>query len=290
MTGYKSPLFDHIREVMAEMRPSERKVADYVLNRPTHALSLGISALANDCGISDPTVMQFCRAIGFAGFQDFKMALAQSVAIGTPHIFQGIETTDRAATLAAKICSQSITAITELSKTVDWDQVERAIDVLAAAPRIEFHGLGASGAVAIDAQTKFFRLNVPVVAYIDPHMQLMSAAGLVCGDVLVSISYTGRTQEIINAARMARSREASVVAVTTANSALAEIASHPICLPWIEDTELYTPMTSRLLQLVVVDILEIGVALRRGPGLSCHLRRLKDALVQARRQPSMAES
>jgi RpiR family carbohydrate utilization transcriptional regulator len=133
-------------------------------------------------------------------------------------------------------------------------------------------------------------LNVPVVAYIDPHMQLMSAAGLTCGDVLVSFSYTGRTQEVINAARMARSREASVVAVTTPNSALAEIASHPICLPLIEDTELYTPMTSRLLQLVIVDILEIGVALRRGPSLSSHLRRLKDALAQARGQPSMPEA
>ena len=216
------------------------------------------------------------------------MSLAQSVVIGTPQIHRGIEADDRVPVLGAKICSQTIAAISDLGKTVDWDQVERAVEVLAAASRIEFHGVGASGAVAIDAHNKFFRLNVPVVAYVDPHMQLMSAASLTGSDVLVSFSYTGRAREIVNAARLARSREASVVAVTTPNTPLAAIASHPICLPVIEDTDHFTPTTSRLLQLVIVDILEIGVALRRGPGLTAHLRRLKEALMAGRLQPSSA--
>jgi RpiR family carbohydrate utilization transcriptional regulator len=282
MSIFEGFMFDRIRNATEQMRPSERKVADYVLSQPEKAVSQGISAMAAESGVSDPTVLRFCRALGFDGFQDFKLGLAQSIAIGTAGIHQGIEPDDRAPTLATKICSQSINAINDLSKKVDWDQVERAIDVLAAAARIEFHGAGASGAVAIDAQHKFFRLNVPVVAYVDPHMQIMSAASLTCGDALVSFSYTGRAREVVNAARLAREREASVIAVTTAGTALAEIASHPICLPLIEDTEQYTPMTSRLLQLVVVDILEIGVSLRRGPSLSHHLRRLKEALLQAR--------
>lgn len=270
------------------MRPSERKVADYIVSQPEKAISQGISAMAAESGISDPTVLRFCRAIGYDGFQDFKLGLAQSIAVGTAGIQHGIEPDDRAPTLANKICSQTINAVNDLAKTVDWDQVERAIDVLAAAARIEFHGAGASGAVAIDAQHKFFRLNVPTVAYVDPHMQIMSAASLTCGDALVSFSYTGRAREVVNAARLARQREASVVAVTTPGTALAEIASHPICLPVIENTEHYTPMTSRLLQLVIVDILEVGVALRRGPSLSHHLRRLKDALLQARLDPTSA--
>lgn len=290
MTSIEGSVFDRIRASMDQMRPSERKVADYVLGQPEKAISQGISAIAAESGISDPTVLRFCRALGYDGFQDFKLGLAQSMALGTSGIHQGIDPTDRAPTLAAKICSQTIGAINDLSKMVDWDQVERAIDVLAAAARIEFHGAGASGAVAIDAQHKFFRLNVPVVAYVDPHMQMMSAASLTCGDTLVSFSYTGRAREVVNAARLARQREASVVAVTTPGTELAAIASHPICLPVIEDTETYTPMTSRLLQLVVVDILEVGVALRRGPSLTHHLRRLKEALMLARLHPASTES
>lgn len=282
MTNFEGSIFERIRSSMDQMRPSERKVADYILNQPEKAISQGISAMAADSGISDPTVLRFCRAIGYDGFQDFKLGLAQSIAIGTPGVHQGIEPDDRAPVLAAKICALTVSAVNDLAKKVDWDQVDRAIDVLAAAARIEFHGAGASGAVAVDAQHKFFRLNVPVVAYVDPHMQIMSAASLNCGDALVSFSYTGRAREVVNAARLAREREASVVAVTTPGTALAEIASHPICLPVIEDTEQYTPMTSRLLQLVVVDILEVGVALRRGPSLSPHLRRLKEALAHAR--------
>ncbi|MTJ83729.1 MAG: transcriptional regulator HexR [Telmatospirillum sp.] len=288
MTSLEGSLFDRIRNARDQMRPSERKVADYILSQPDKAVSQGISAMAAESGISDPTVLRFCRAIGYDGFQDFKLGLAQSIAVGTVGIHHGIELDDRAPTLASKICAQTISAVNDLAKTVDWDQVERATDVLAAAARIEFHGAGASGAVAIDAQHKFFRLNVPTVAYVDPHMQIMSAASLTCGDALVSFSYTGRAREVVNAARLARQREASVIAVTTPGTALAEIASHPICLPVIENTEQYTPMTSRLLQLVVVDILEVGVALRRGPSLSHHLRRLKDALLQARLDPSSA--
>lgn len=290
MSNFEGSVFDRIRSSMDQMRPSERKVAEYILSQPEKAISQGISAIAVESGVSDPTVLRFCRAIGYDGFQDFKLGLAKSIAVGSSEIHHGIEPHDRAPTLAAKICAQTVSAINDLSKTVNWEQVDRAIDVLAAAARIEFHGAGASGAVAIDAQHKFFRLNVPVVAYVDPHMQIMSAASLSCGDALVSFSYTGRAREVVNAARLARQREASVVAVTTAGTELAAIASHPICLPVIEDTETYTPMTSRLLQLVVVDILEVGVALRRGPSLSHHLRRLKEALMQARIHPDASES
>jgi RpiR family carbohydrate utilization transcriptional regulator len=120
-------------------------------------------------------------------------------------------------------------------------------------------------------------------------MQVMSAASLVAGDVLMAFSYTGRAREILNSAGIARQQGAFVVAVTMAGTPLAQLATHPIGLPFIEDTEQYTPMLSRLLQLVVVDILEIGIALCRGPSLSFRLRRMKDALSLVREPNATAE-
>jgi RpiR family carbohydrate utilization transcriptional regulator len=129
---------------------------------------------------------------------------------------------------------------------------------------------------------------VPVTAYVDPHMQIMSATSLGPGDVVLAFSYTGRAREVIDASLLARGGGASVVAVTTAGTPLALAATHPLILPAVEDTEQFTPMISRLLQLVVVDILEIGVALRRGPNLFPHLRRMKEALRSVRQHPSEA--
>lgn len=280
------PLLEQIKRAEDRLRRSERKVADYVLSDPQAALSLGISALAAASGVSDPTVLRFCRALGFDGFQSFKLALARALALGAPFIREGVGPDDDTATLGAKICSQTAAAIYGLPAKLDWVLLEKAIDCLAAAPRIECYGVGASGAVAVDAQNKLFRLNVPVTAYVDPHMQVMSASSLKRGDVVLAFSYTGRAREVIEAAGVARRQGATVIGITTPGSPLAGVVSVPVLLPAIEDTEQFTPMISRLLQLVVVDMLEIGVALRRGPSLFPHLRRMKETLRTVRQIPS----
>jgi RpiR family carbohydrate utilization transcriptional regulator len=279
------PLLEQIKRADDRLRRSERKVAEFILSDPQAALSLGISALAAGSGVSDPTVLRFCRAIGFDGFQSFKLALARALALGAPYIREGIGPDDDTATLGVKICSQTAAAIYGLPARLDWASVERAIEALTAAPRIDCYGVGASGAVAIDAQNKLFRLNVPVTAYVDPHMQIMSASCLRRGDVVLAFSYTGRAREVIEATQVARRQGATVIGVTTAGTPLAGAVTVPILLPAIEDTEQFTPMISRLLQLVVVDILEIGVALRRGPSLFPHLRRMKESLRGLRHSP-----
>ena len=289
MDGNERSLFDRITLAIPGMRPSERKVADIVAGQPERVLSLGISALAAASDVSDPTVLRFCRGIGFQGYQDFKLGLARSLALSGAAVRRDIAADDKVPAFVTKVCAQTSAALRAFRETTDWGQLERAIEVLALAPRIECHGVGASGAVAIDAQNKLFRLGVPVTAYVDPHMQAMSAASLNPGDVLISFSYTGRAREILASARIAREQGVDVVAVTVAGTPLADIASHPICLPRIEDTDQYTPGTSRLLQLIVVDVLEIGVAQKRGPGLSPKLRRIKDVLQQVREANSPAD-
>src|SRR3546814_3198151 len=111
---------------------------------------------------------------------------------------------------------------------------------------IEFYGVGNSGIVAADAQHKFFRFDLATVAYSDSHVQLMAASLLGTSDVLVAISHSGRSRELLDAVRLARKNGCPIIAITATNTPLAELATVLLRADTQEDTEIYSPMISRL--------------------------------------------
>jgi RpiR family carbohydrate utilization transcriptional regulator len=154
--------------------------------------------------------------------------------------------------------------------------------IVAQANSILFFGLGASGPVALDAQHKFFRINTPVIAHIDILNQRMTSANLSPRDVVVCISYTGRTIAMIDTARIAKESGAVVIGITSPNSPLAKECTIVLSIETPEDTDMYTPMTSRIAHLVLIDVLVTAVALKRGPQFSEHLLRIKDSFTDTR--------
>ena len=268
-----------IKNSTATLSKSEVKVAAVVLEDPNAAIRSSIASLARQAKVSEPTVNRFCRSLGCAGFPDFKLKLAQSLATGgTPYLSRNVEATDKAKEYAVKIFEAAIASLDDTLHNLNPDVIDQAVDTLAQARRIDFYGIGASGPVAMDAQHKFFRLNIPVVAYIDAAMQRMSAAGMYPGDVVVAISYTGRTITIVETAEVARSVGATVIGITTPNSPLAKNCSIVLEVATPEDTDMYMPMTSRLVSLTLLDVLATGVTLRRGPDFARHLKRVKESV------------
>ena len=172
------------------MRKSERKVAELVLNQPELVIHMRIVDLAAKAQVSEPTVVRFCRAIGCAGFQAFKLSLAQHLAQNPSVEEFSINALDSARDYTFKVFDSTIDTLKHVRGTIDPDAIEVAVDALCNARRVEFYGFGASSAVAIDAQHKFFRLQIPSAAYSDPHIQAMSAMSLQRGDVVVAISQT----------------------------------------------------------------------------------------------------
>jgi len=266
------------------LRRSERRVADAVMNDPAATVRRTLSEIAADAQVSEPTVVRFCRAIGFSGFRQFQITFAQALAVQGE--MDGAAMTPRHPSddLIGSIFSNHITALNRVRDRLGEREIDGAVAMLIDARRIEFFGVGASGAVAIDAQHKFFRLGLPTLAYTDPHMQIMSAATLKPGDVVVAISHTGRTKDILESVLTARDVGASVIAITSPGSPLAEAASLTLPVDTKEDTDLYTPMMSRLAHLAVVDVLATGIALRGGKAVEGNLRRLK-ARLQVKRLP-----
>ncbi len=247
------------------MTRAERKVADAVLQSPYRLLRKSIGALAAEAGVSEPTVIRFCRRLKCRGFQDFKLQLAQDLATGAHFGPTRLSVDESAPDLIAKVIDSGIATLIKVRDTLPPEAVQQAVDALSAAERIEFYGLGGSGIVAQDAQHKFFRLGVPVVAYSDPTVHSVSASLLKPGCVAVAISQSGTTPELIASVELGLAAGATVIAITAANSPLGRIA--PICLPMnsLEDEDFYAPIKSRLAHLAIIDVLAVGVALSRGP-------------------------
>ena len=271
-------MLNRIETIRPSLRKSERRVADLVIAKPNSAVSLSIAAIADQAGVSQPTVARFCRAIGCSGFKDFKLRLAQSLASGVPYVHSDVRPDDATADVAVKIFDRSIATLSRVRNPIDPQSVERAIGILAGANKIEFYGLGNSGIVAEDAQHKFFRLGVPTVAYADPHIHGMAATMLKPGDAVVAISSTGRTIDLLRTVELARESGADVVGITASGSPLAKLCTASLFADVGEDPDVYSPMTSRIAHLVLIDVLAVGVALRRGPVLVQQLEKTKRSL------------
>ncbi|UAW98363.1 transcriptional regulator HexR [Halopseudomonas nanhaiensis] len=271
-------LLQHIAASRQQLRKSELKVADHVLAQAAQVMHSSMADLAREVGVSEPTIVRFCRAIGCTGFQDLKLRLAQSLAAGANFGQFSISEDDSVDALSHKIFDTTLATLMDVRERLDPRATEQAIEALASARRVEFYGFGASGAVASDAQHKFFRLQVSTAAYSDPHMQAMSAVTLGPEDVAVAISQTGRTKDLLHSATLVVESGAKLISLCPSQTPLAELAQVHIPIDVPEDTDIYTPLSSRIAHLVVIDVLAMGLSMRRGPELVNHLKNVKRSL------------
>ncbi|MDR9467581.1 transcriptional regulator HexR [Marinospirillum sp.] len=271
-------ILEHLRKTLDTFRRSEQKVGNYVLKNPNEVIHMRIVDLATEAHVSEPTVVRFCRALGCDGFQDFKLRLAQILATDGSFTQFSMNDGDTVAEFSRSIFDSTIGVLLQVRDKMDTSHLQEAIQLLTSANRVEFYGFGASGAVAVDAQHKFFRLQMSTAAYSDPHMQNMSAVTLTAGDVVVAISQTGRTKALMQSVQLAKEAGASVIGLCPSGSPLADMVTLPLYMDVPEDTEIYTPMSSRIVHLVVIDVLAVGVAKMRGPKLMEHLQAVKRSL------------
>jgi len=287
-------VLDRIRASIPALPPAEQRVAKLVLADPRSFASLPVGELAERSHVSKPTVIRFCRSVGYDGLADFKLKLAGSVNEGVPFVHRSVDDDDKPGDIVVKVIDNAVSALLKYRNAAAGHAFERAIAALADAcrqqRRIEFYGVGNSGIVAQDAQHKFFRLGVAATAISDGHVQVMSATMLKPGDCAVIISNSGRSRDLIDVAEIARRKGATVIVIAAGASPLARdaqaageillAADHP------EDYDRYSPMVSRLLHLSVIDILTTAVALRLPGELRPMLQEIKKNLRAKRYAPA----
>ena len=275
-------ILDHIRGRLPELKKSEAQVADMVLADPHKVLGQSITVLAQAAGVSEATVVRFCRSIGCGGFPDFKLRLAEGQARGTPFVSQDVAPDDDVPMVAQKVFASAAAALNDAAGALDMEAVARAVDLLAGASSILCIGTGASAVVAEDAAHKFLRFGMAAQASADPMMVRMLSVNLGEKGVLLAISNTGRTFVVTELAQTAREQGVPVIAITAPGSPLAAVSTVTIGHTPVEDAEISTPMASRLVHLAIIDVLSTGVALRIGTGARRHLAKVKAVLADTR--------
>ncbi len=261
-----SAILQQIQRARPNLSPAETRVADYVLAHPRAALNEPIVQIAKAAEVSQPTVIRFCRTLGCEGLSDFKLRLASGLTGTIPVMHTQVTGEDSMLELGEKVLGNTAAAILQVRDHLNRETIDRAIDLLSSAQRIEFHAVGHYRVVADDAQFKFLRFGVASSSCTDPRLMILAAKVLRPGDVAVIISSSGRIDELIEVADTAKARGAAVVAITAGHSPLARKADVALVVDHIEDVATQVPMVSRILHLLVIDILAVGVAMRRGDG------------------------
>lgn len=276
-------MLDRIQAALPSLAPAEQRVGKLCLADPRAFAKLPVSVLADRSHVSKPTVVRFCRSVGYDGLSDFKRKLAGTVNEGVPFIHRSVDTDDKTSDVMVKVIDNTVAAFLKYRNEASTVAIERAIVALMQAfegkNRIQFFGVGNSGVVAQDAQHKFFRLGVNSVAYSDGHMQVMSASTLGPGDCVVVISNSGRTRDLMDACDIARKNGATTIVITASGSPLASAGNIHLSADHPESFDKYSPMVSRLLHLMIIDILATCMALRiGGDTLQPILREMKNNL------------
>jgi len=272
-------MLSQISSAVPTLSPSEKRVAEWILEHPKEATDATLAHIAGECRTSEPTVLRFCRRLGLGGFRELGVRLAESLSAPGSYVHRDVSADDSTSDAVMKVMDASIQSLVEMRTALSAMPIDEATNAMAAARQIAFAGLGASGHVARDACHKFFRLGIPCSSLLDTPMILQFASIAEPDDVLVLLSHTGRWQEFAQAAAIARKRGATVIAITNPESDLASQASVLFPCRVVEDTNVYTPMSSRLGQLALLDAILVALALVRGSAATERLKLSKDALL-----------
>ncbi|URZ18349.1 MurR/RpiR family transcriptional regulator [Clostridium felsineum] len=252
-----------IREIINDLNPSEKKIAEYILNKPKEISDLSIKDLADKSGSSQSAVVRLCKILNYKGYKEFRIMIAKDTAskVEGDSRYTDINPKDDLDTIIKNISYNNKKSIDNTMEVLSAKEIETAVNVISKADRIDFYGIGASYIVALDAFQKFMRINKNVRATSDTHLQVECASNLRKGDVAVAISYSGETRDTFESIKVAKEAGATTISITKFGSnSISDLCDINLFVLSPEITFRSGAMSSRIAQLNVIDILFTSVA------------------------------
>lgn len=257
-----------IKEIYEELDVNERKIADYMLNDLDKIIELPIRLLSEESGASQAAWVRFCKMIGYSGLKDLKRDYILNVRGQVKSDLKEMEQTytdiqgyEKIEDIIANVSYLNQKSIEDTRLILDANALQAAADAISQAKRVAILGMGASALVAQDAAYKFLRIGVNSLASLDFHMQLTSTSLLDSEDIVIIISYSGRTKEMVECLDIAKSRGCKTTCITKyGKNPISNMSDIVLSLSAAEIEKRSGAMGSRIAQLNVIDILFTAVA------------------------------
>lgn len=283
-------ILPRLESMMDSMTRSEVRIAKRILAAPDEFVRSSVRSVASDLGVSEPTILRFCRAVGCEGFKDLKFRLIQELALSQAMSDQA-ERASKAAVPGGpalrspgpdedRVFETIIEALTRTRDALVYEDLLKSAQAIAKAGRVVIYGIGgSSAALAAEAHNRLFRLNIPVMVFTDGYTQRMSAAILAEGDVALFISSTGRPRELQESLELAKYYKATCIAITDRETPLgrdSDLCLHVgLAAVGVEEIQ---PNPMRFAQLFVIDRLAYSVASVLGEQAHVALRRMRGSV------------
>lgn len=203
-----------IKSVYNSLTKTEQKVADYIMVNHAEAVYSSVTDLAEVVGVGETTVLRFCRKLGYRGFQEFKLAIAQNLMEVDEQVYGKIEEQDSVDIVAKKIATQNVSALNDTVALLRESTLQAAVDKINSAKKIYFFGVGSSGITALDGKHRLMRLGYNTEHVSDSHIMSMTASLLGEEDLIIAISSSGSTKDVVDAIEIAKENNACIICIT----------------------------------------------------------------------------
>lgn len=278
MPGEESILLK-IRGLLPSLTVGEQKIGDYVLRYPDEVVKLSITELAEACDVSDATIFRFCRKVGTEGYQDFKITLAQELVSPDRLVYADVVPEDPLVTMAEKIVEANVKALRDTLKVLDVEALDRALNAILAANRVQIYAIGGSGVAARELQFKLMQLGIDANAFIDSQMQFISASLLTDADVGIAVSHSGTKQHTVETLKLAKASGATTICITShPASAVAEVAHIKLYTSAWENLVHDDSPSVRNAQLALIDVIYEGLKIRAPQRTQVSLSKVSKAI------------
>ena len=245
----------------------QKVIANYVFKHTSEVILLPLSELAAKCNTSETTVMRFLRKLDYDSYQVFRVKIAQEI----PHqhlesVYSEINQSDSIETIMKKVVASTVLSIKDLQQLIASKDIKKAVGMMKSARQIIFIGVGSSSFIAFDAYHKFLRLGMQVTATADSHLMSIMASHVTDKDLVIAVSHSGESRDILDCLRLAKKNYAGVIVFTSyRNSSIAKY-SDVVLLSSANETKYRSDaLVSRILQLVIIDMLYVAMVLEMGP-------------------------
>ncbi len=266
--------------------PSEKKVAKYILENIEKIPDMNIKNLAVKSNSSESAIVRFCKRLEIKSYKKLKMYLynENNISKNNNITIEEILTDDNNKEIFKKIAAYNIKGIEDTLKVINYDKLDEAINTILNARKVIICGLGGSSIVAADAMYKFTRIGIATSYSYDSHLQLTTVAVSEEKDVILMVSTSGKTREIIEMAQVAKSNGAKIITITQyQKSPLAELSDIVLNIANVESNLRIGTMSSRIAELTVIDSIFTGICVQHKSNIINKIQTTKEIIQNLKR-------